>query len=58
MTIDARMGTLTDLLASSIGNAKIAGMDVDLNMNSNQYSIALVVFFGESHLQYPHSSTS
>jgi hypothetical protein len=32
----------------SIGNAKIAGMDVDLALTSNQYSIALVVFFGKS----------
>jgi hypothetical protein len=29
----------------SIGNAKISGMEVDLNLTSNQYSIALVVFF-------------
>lgn len=30
---------------SSIGNAKIAGMEDDLNMTSGQYSICLVVFF-------------
>jgi len=30
----------------SIGNAKIAGMAADLKLTSNQYSIALVVFFG------------
>ena len=30
----------------SIGNAKIAGMTDDLALTSNQYSIALVVFFG------------
>lgn len=29
----------------SIGNAKISGMEEDLNLTSNQYSIALVVFF-------------
>ncbi|KAJ4250235.1 hypothetical protein NW762_012050 [Fusarium torreyae] len=29
----------------SIGNAKIAGMDKDLNLDSNKYSIVLVVFF-------------
>lgn len=29
----------------SIGNAKISGMEVDLNLTSNEYSIALVVFF-------------
>lgn len=29
----------------SIGNAKIAGMDKDLNLDSNRYSIALTVFF-------------
>ncbi|KAJ5288175.1 vitamin H transporter [Penicillium angulare] len=28
-----------------IANAKISGMEVDLNLTSNQYSIALVVFF-------------
>lgn len=30
---------------TSIGNAKIAGMADDLKLSSNQYSIALVVFF-------------
>ncbi|KAF1832847.1 pantothenate transporter liz1 [Decorospora gaudefroyi] len=30
---------------TNIGNAKIAGMADDLNLTSNQYSIALVVFF-------------
>ncbi|KAL6709805.1 hypothetical protein ACN47E_000590 [Coniothyrium glycines] len=30
---------------TNIGNAKIAGMATDLNLTSNQYSIALVVFF-------------
>ncbi|KAL2803269.1 major facilitator superfamily domain-containing protein [Aspergillus granulosus] len=30
---------------TNIGNAKIAGMDVDLDLDSNRYSIALVVFF-------------
>ena len=30
---------------NSIGNAKIAGMQDDLNLSSNDYSIALVVFF-------------
>lgn len=30
---------------TNIGNAKIAGMDKDLHLTSNQYSIALVVFF-------------
>lgn len=29
----------------SIGNAKISGMETDLNLSSNEYSIALVVFF-------------
>ncbi|KAF1948539.1 hypothetical protein CC80DRAFT_521097 [Byssothecium circinans] len=28
-----------------IGNAKIAGMATDLNLSSNEYSIALIVFF-------------
>lgn len=31
---------------TNIGNAKIAGMQTDLNLSSNEYSIALVVFFG------------
>jgi MFS family permease len=30
---------------NSVGNAKIAGMDVDLKLDSNRYSIVLVVFF-------------
>ncbi|KAK2757234.1 hypothetical protein FQN54_004748 [Arachnomyces sp. PD_36] len=30
---------------TNIGNAKIAGMEDDLNMSSGQYSICLVVFF-------------
>ncbi|CAG9940608.1 unnamed protein product [Clonostachys rosea f. rosea IK726] len=30
---------------TNIGNAKIAGMDVDLGLDSNRYSIALIVFF-------------
>jgi hypothetical protein len=34
------------LTVLSIGNAKVAGMQVDLNLTSNQYSICLVVFFG------------
>lgn len=29
----------------SIGNAKISGMQADLDLSSNQYSISLVVFF-------------
>jgi hypothetical protein len=33
------------LTVCSIGNAKIAGMDVDLNLDSGRYSIVLVVFF-------------
>ncbi|KAJ5120252.1 hypothetical protein N7448_010921 [Penicillium atrosanguineum] len=35
----------TKYAASSIGNAKISGMEIDLKLNSNDYSIALVVFF-------------
>jgi hypothetical protein len=31
---------------TNIGNAKIAGMSDDLELSSNQYSTALVVFFG------------
>ncbi|OKO99678.1 hypothetical protein PENSUB_8331 [Penicillium subrubescens] len=31
--------------ACSIGNAKISGMQTDLNLSSNQYSVPLVVFF-------------
>ncbi|KAH7556619.1 hypothetical protein BM1_06053 [Bipolaris maydis] len=34
-----------DRTKTSIGNAKIAGMADDLGLTSNQYSIALVVFF-------------
>lgn len=30
---------------SSMGNAEIAGMEDDLNLNSSKYSVALVVFF-------------
>ncbi|KAF2489687.1 MFS general substrate transporter [Lophium mytilinum] len=30
---------------TNIGNAKVAGMDVDLHLTSGQYSISLVVFF-------------
>ncbi|KAF2439360.1 MFS general substrate transporter [Karstenula rhodostoma CBS 690.94] len=30
---------------TNIGNAKVAGMQEDLNLTSNQYSICLVVFF-------------
>lgn len=30
---------------TNIGNAKVAGMIHDLGMNSNQYSISLIVFF-------------
>ncbi|ATY66315.1 vitamin H [Cordyceps militaris] len=30
---------------TNIGNAKIAGMDKDLNLDSNKYSIALTAFF-------------
>ena len=30
---------------TNIGNAKVAGMTADLGMDSNQYSISLVVFF-------------
>lgn len=29
---------------SNLGNAKAAGMTADLNMNSEQYSVALLVF--------------
>lgn len=32
-------------MTPSIGNAKISGMQTDLNLTSNQYSVALVVFF-------------
>ena len=30
---------------TNIGNAKVAGMDTDLNLDSNQYSVILIVFF-------------
>ncbi|OQE15234.1 hypothetical protein PENSTE_c029G07134 [Penicillium steckii] len=30
---------------TNIGNAKISGMETDLNLTSNEYSIALVVYF-------------
>ncbi|KAG4267237.1 hypothetical protein FPRO04_04849 [Fusarium proliferatum] len=30
---------------TNVGNARIAGMDKDLNLDSNKYSIVLVVFF-------------
>ena len=30
---------------TNIGNAKIAGMATDLDLDSNRYSITLVVFF-------------
>ncbi|KAH9831696.1 Major Facilitator Superfamily [Teratosphaeria destructans] len=30
---------------TNIGNAKVAGMTADLHMDSNQYSVSLVVFF-------------
>ncbi|KAH8682134.1 nicotinamide mononucleotide permease [Xylariales sp. PMI_506] len=30
---------------TNIGNAKVAGMATDLNLDSNRYSIALIVFF-------------
>ena len=33
------------LFLYSIGNAKVSGMEVDLKLTSNQYSIALVVLF-------------
>ncbi|KAI9040023.1 vitamin H transporter [Aspergillus affinis] len=39
------MYLLSYLDRTNIGNAKISGMEVDLNLSSNQYSIALVVFF-------------
>ncbi|KAK5805766.1 hypothetical protein VI817_000024 [Penicillium citrinum] len=39
------MYLLSYLDRTNIGNAKISGMEVDLNLTSNQYSIALVVFF-------------
>jgi hypothetical protein len=35
------------LTLNSIGNAKIAGMADDLELDSSEYSIALVVFFSE-----------
>ncbi|KAJ5363405.1 major facilitator superfamily domain-containing protein [Penicillium brevicompactum] len=39
------MYLLSYLDRTNIGNAKISGMEVDLRLTSNQYSIALVVFF-------------
>ncbi|KAF7622115.1 hypothetical protein AFLA_008662 [Aspergillus flavus NRRL3357] len=39
------MYLLSYLDRTNIGNAKISGMEVDLELTSNQYSIALVVFF-------------
>lgn len=30
---------------TNIGNAKVAGMDKDLGLDSNQYSVILIVFF-------------
>ncbi|EHA19264.1 hypothetical protein ASPNIDRAFT_38687 [Aspergillus niger ATCC 1015] len=39
------MYLLSYLDRTNIGNAKISGMEVDLNLTSNEYSIALVVFF-------------
>ncbi|KAF9884557.1 hypothetical protein FE257_001502 [Aspergillus nanangensis] len=39
------MYLLSYLDRTNIGNAKISGMEEDLNLSSNQYSIALVVFF-------------
>lgn len=35
----------TILQRTNIGNAKVAGMTKDLGMDSNQYSVSLVVFF-------------
>lgn len=34
-----------DFTFPSIGNAKIAGMATDLGLDSNRYSICLIVFF-------------
>ncbi|GLI80729.1 hypothetical protein PoHVEF18_009086 [Penicillium ochrochloron] len=39
------MYLLSYLDRTNIGNAKISGMQTDLNLSSNQYSVALVVFF-------------
>ncbi|OQE13722.1 hypothetical protein PENFLA_c044G02028 [Penicillium flavigenum] len=39
------MYLLSYLDRTNIGNAKISGMEVDLSLSSNEYSIALVVFF-------------
>ncbi|KAJ5082307.1 major facilitator superfamily domain-containing protein [Penicillium argentinense] len=39
------MYLLSYLDRTNIGNAKISGMEVDLSLTSNEYSIALVVFF-------------
>jgi MFS family permease len=42
---------------TNIGNAKIAGMGDDLGLTSNQYSVALVVFFGTSIYTYLYYTT-
>lgn len=34
-----------ELTSHSIGNAKVAGMATDLDLDSGRYSITLVVFF-------------
>ena len=34
-----------ELTSNSIGNAKVAGMATDLDLDSGRYSITLVVFF-------------
>ncbi|GKZ24642.1 hypothetical protein AbraIFM66951_011912 [Aspergillus brasiliensis] len=39
------MYLLSYLDRTNIGNAKISGMQIDLDLTSNEYSIALVVFF-------------
>ncbi|KAM3440006.1 hypothetical protein NHJ13734_003441 [Beauveria thailandica] len=39
------MYLLSNMDRTNIGNAKIAGMDKDLGLDSNKYSIALTVFF-------------
>lgn len=38
-------GSVTLMSDYSIANAKVSGMDEDLNLTSNQYSVALVVYF-------------
>jgi hypothetical protein len=35
----------THSIVLSIANAKVSGMEVDLNLTSNEYSVALVVYF-------------